>query len=71
MTNLDCDLVVHEGEQLLAEPVAILLLPLLRQELNNFVAPLQELVAVTPNGIRLWVVGGARQTPNVTYSRSW
>ena len=56
MTNLDCDLVVHEGEQLLAEPIAILLLPLLRQELNHFLAPLQELVAVTPDGIRLSVV---------------
>ena len=71
MTNLDRDLVVHESEQLLAKPVTILLLPLLRQELDHFLAPLQELVAVTPDGIRLWVVESACQTRKTADLRSW
>lgn len=47
-------LVVLEGKQLLPQPVAILNGPLVRQELLDGVAALEELVAIPPD--RVWGV---------------
>lgn len=45
-------LVVSKGKELLPQTVALLLLPLLGQELDNLIAPADELVAVPPNRVR-------------------
>ena len=52
-THLDSDLVVREREELLAEPVPVLLLPLLGEELDDLLAPLHELPPVPPDRVGL------------------
>ena len=44
-------LVVSKGEQLLAEAVVPLLAPLVRQELDNLVTALEEMVSVPPDRV--------------------
>ena len=51
--HLHGDLVVREREELLTEPVPVLLRPLLCQESDDLLAPLKERVAVAPDRIRL------------------
>jgi hypothetical protein len=52
MTHLNCNLIPCTSEQLLPKPVALLFLPLVRQERNDRFRPLQEAVAVAPNRVR-------------------
>jgi len=49
--ELDCDLVVGESEQLLAKLVALLLLPLLGQEVDDLDVALEEGAAIAPNTV--------------------
>lgn len=46
------NLVVREGKQLLSQSVPVFLGPLLGQELDNLIPTSDELVAVSPDGIR-------------------
>lgn len=50
--ELHGDAVVAEGEELLAQPVRALALPLARQERRDRLPPLQELVPVAPDRVR-------------------
>lgn len=51
--HLDGDLVVEEREELLAEPVPVLFLPLLRQEADDVLAAVEKGATVAPDGVRL------------------
>ena len=53
-TNLNGDLVVGEGEEVLPETVTVLLGPLLGEEVNDLLTALDERVTVAPDGIRLY-----------------
>lgn len=52
-TDLYGDLVVGERKEVLPQPIAVFFLPLLREELNNLLAALEEGVAVAPDGVGL------------------
>ena len=54
-TDLYGDSIISKGKELLPEPVAVLLLPLFRQELDDFRAAVAEDIAIPPARVGLTI----------------
>lgn len=65
--ELDGDLVVGEGEQLLAKTVVGLLFPLLGEELDDLLGPHEELVPVAPDRVGRVAVGDLSRVTGVPH----